>query len=81
MADLAQYHAKKQEQIDLKFRADAENLRSAFVTKLQEAQAQATQSGQSKLAESIGISLDIAANLDGWVQFLGFEAQPPDPEP
>ena len=81
MADLAQYHAKKQEQIDLKFRSDADNLRSAFVTKLQEAQAQAKQSGQSKLAESIGISLDLAGNLDGWVTFLGFEAQPKNPEP
>lgn len=81
MADLAQYHAKKQNEADIKFRNAAEQIRSAFVEKLRKAQDQAKQSGQSKLVESIGISLDIADQLNGWTQFLGVELQPENPVP
>ncbi len=80
MADLAQYYSKKQEVIDREFRANAENIRSAFVTRLREAEARAKQAGQTQIVGSIGAALDLASNLNGWVQFLGLELEPKNPE-
>jgi serine/threonine protein kinase len=79
MAEICQASAVKQEQIDTEFLAEAEKIRSAFVTKVRDAATKAEQAGQRALAQSLGETLNAASNLDDWLRSLGVEAKPANP--
>jgi serine/threonine protein kinase len=79
MAEICQASALKQDQIDAEFLAEAERIRSAFVTKVRDSATKAEQAGQRALAQSLGETLDTASNLADWVRSLGVEAKPENP--
>ena len=79
MAKSASSCARKQTEIDAKFLAEAEKVRSAYVTKISELQAKAAQSGQRALAQSLTTTLEKASNLADWTLSFGVEAQPESP--
>ena len=79
MAKVAADCARKQKEIDAAFLVDAEKIRSAYATRVQEALAQAKQSGQLTLANSIEDTLESATNLNSWLRSLGVEPTPENP--
>ena len=81
MAKIAKDGAEKQERIDAEFLAGVEKIRPAFVAKIQEALAEAKQSGQTVLANSLEETLATARKPGNWVNSLGFELQPENPLP
>lgn len=80
MADLAQESAAKQNQIDSDFLAEAERIRTAFVSKITDSVTKADQAGQRALSQALADTLDSARNLEDWIGTFGIVAQPPNPE-
>lgn len=81
MAKTAKGCAEKQDRIDADFLAEVEKIRPAFVAKIQQSLADAKQSGQTVLANSLEDTLATARKPGIWVSSLGFELQPENPIP
>lgn len=81
MAEVARSCADKQARIDAEFLAEAEKVRSAYVSRLKESIATARKSGQTALAKSREESLSAATNLEEWLRAQGVEPKPENPLP
>lgn len=81
MAELARSCADKQQRADADFQTEAERIRTAYVAKVRESMAKASQSGQDSLVQAHQEILDSASNLGVWVRSLGVELLPENPVP
>jgi hypothetical protein len=81
MDEAIRYAAKKQQQIDDEFLAAAGKVHVAFLSKLSQSLAQARQSGQPVMVQSLEESIKQAEFLESWVRSLGVEPRPQNPVP
>ena len=73
MSKIANYAARKQEEIDKKFAETAKAIRDSFIEKLAEIRDAAQKSGQLKVAEDIDETIAAAAAVGSWVGSFGLE--------
>jgi serine/threonine protein kinase len=80
MASIAEYGARKQNEIDTGFRAEVEKIHSAFVTKIRDEIRTAEQASDQALAQSLKDELAAAIDPDSWVKSLGIHSDSGSPE-